>query len=374
KKMFKNLIYLILIIKFTAARFGYVPKFYGENSAIIVDTDKLWSANSNNKAVNYANKIRLPAPFSLWRHYPRYRILPPPPPLKQVLPINSWSNTKPTKPLTTITSPSTTSTTTTTSPITFTTTTTVLPISSIATPSPFLTDDEFPKELLDIAQNKLGLKSLDEIPSLSELGQLLGTNTPKETLNYIQQLTSNDEGVALMKAYIESADYTDNSGNLKNKTDDDDYYADGIGDIDETFKLNDEGLVVINDEDLNDDYNIYKETTTLKPRKPLKIIQKLKKLPKTHQTSFMERIANFMHLNNLFNKPVQKKETQTQDKKDNVISTTEISKNMISNDDFDNHTEAEITELKRETYSNSILNAPLLGTESIPFNYPVPLR
>ena len=378
---FIQLICLILIMKLTAARFGYVPKFFGENSAIIVDTDKLWLANSNNKAVNYANKIRFPAPFPLWHHYQRYRILPPPPPLhQQVLAINTWSKTKPTKPLTTTTRttiPSTTSTTTTTRPITFTTTTTVLPTSSIPSPLPSLSDDEFPKELLDIAQNKLGLKSLDEIPSLSELGLLLGTNTPKETLNYIQQLTSNDQGVALMKAYIESADYTDNSGNFKNKNDDDDYYADGIGDTDETFKLNDEGLVVIKDEDLND-YNVNEKKTILKPRKASKIIQKLRELPKTHHASFMERIANFMHLNNLFGKPVQKEETQIQDKEDNVVSTstTEISKSMISkenhasnDDDFDNQ-----TELTREMYSDSILSAPLLETNPIPFNYPVPIR
>lgn len=84
--------------------------------------------------------------------------------------------------------------------------------SNIATQSIILTKDEFPKDLLDIAQNKLGINNLDEVPSISELGELLGTDSALETIKYIREITATEEGIALVKAYIESSDYTDSTG------------------------------------------------------------------------------------------------------------------------------------------------------------------
>lgn len=365
-----------------------MPKFYGQDSAIIVDTDKSLPQTNN---VNYPNKIRMPPPFPLWRHYPRYHIIPPPPP-GQILAINTWGKTANSKPInmpttTTTTSTTTTSTTTTTTTPKPTTSTTKTMITKFPTSSPFITDDEFPSELLDIAQNKLGLKSLDEIPSISELGQLLGTTSPEETLSYIKKLTSNEQGVALMKAYIESTDYTDNSGDLsdndKDAEDDldDEEEGEDIGDIEEPVKVNDEGLIVINDADAEDDYEEEVPKPTLKPRKTPKIIQKFKELPQTHP-SLMERLANFMHLNNFFHKN-NKKQTEAEltvsTESHQIDRVTENGKKLnnksktLNKESQENQTESEIINVQ-ELKENLGLKTSILNQETIPYNYPVPIR
>lgn len=366
-----------MILKLSEARYGFVPKFYGQDSAVIVDSDKVLT-QTNQASFKYPTKLRRlpPPPFPLWRHYSRYHIIPPPPP-GQIQSIYTWpkSKTKPVQIATTTTTTSSTTTTTTPKPITTTSTT----VKSTTT-SPFITEDEFPKELLDIAQNKLGLKSLDEIPSISELGQLLGTNNPEETLNYIKQLTSNEQGVALVKAYIESTDYTDNSGDLV--TNNEDLEDEDIdGDIEEPVKVNDEGLIVITDEDSNDDYEMETEgeSTTLKPRKTSKIVNRLKQLPPA-KPGFMERVVNYMHLNNLFHKTDNNEEVVNKQEENVEIVTDNANYNVLNriteqekkisleepilDHQMDNENTNDIDESK----------TPILIREPIPFNYPVPIR
>ncbi|XP_067633536.1 uncharacterized protein link isoform X2 [Eurosta solidaginis] len=79
----------------------------------------------------------------------------------------------------------------------------------LSTDNTIYTPAEFPHDLLEIARTKLGITSLDEVPSISELAEYLGTANAEETINYIRHLTSTEQGVALIKAYLESADFTD---------------------------------------------------------------------------------------------------------------------------------------------------------------------
>ncbi|KAH8402014.1 hypothetical protein KR009_009124 [Drosophila setifemur] len=79
---------------------------------------------------------------------------------------------------------------------TTTTTTTAAPISV----------SEYPSDLLEIARTKLGLKDL---PSLEELGELIGTKSDEETIDYIRTLTSDDAGIALMKEYLDTLSFED---------------------------------------------------------------------------------------------------------------------------------------------------------------------
>ncbi|XP_036333722.1 uncharacterized protein LOC118744664 [Rhagoletis pomonella] len=78
-----------------------------------------------------------------------------------------------------------------------------------STDNTIYTAAEFPHDLLEIARSKLGLRSLDEVPSISELAEFLGTSNAEETIKYIRQLTNTDQGIELIKAYLESADFTD---------------------------------------------------------------------------------------------------------------------------------------------------------------------
>ncbi|XP_075168784.1 link [Haematobia irritans] len=408
--MFQKIFCLFLILKITEGRYGFVPKFFGQDSAIIVDTDKLMPPPSppttpstpmqqQTNSVNFPTKLRLaPPPFPLWQHFPRYHIIPPPPP-GQIISINTWSKAKFQMTKSTTTKPSTTTSTTTTTTSTTTTTTTTVkpkitstPINNFNTKSkfgidtvPFVTDDEFPRELLDIAQNKLGLKSLDEIPSISELGQLLGTNSPHETLNYIKKLTANEQGVALMKAYIESTDYTDNADKTYDdeEGDDDDEEIADLGDIEEPLRINDEGLVVITtaDEDSNGDYEelnanddkteakeeILTSSVNIKNRKTPKIIKKLKEISNA-KPGLMERLVNFMHLNNLWQK-------KTTDRKTNKISE-ENNNQLNDSDDLNRMTiQGKKIEITNETQEPEIsTELPILVRDPIPYNYPVPIR
>lgn len=133
------------------ARVALTPKFFGQDSAIIVDTDK--------------TRINPRLQNALYYNFPVYKLIRP-----GAMPVTS-----------------TTSTTTTPSPAAGTG-----------------TIDEYPSDLLHLARNKLGLKSTDQLPSLSDLGELLGTGNAADTIQYIRTLTSNDQGIALMKAYLDS--------------------------------------------------------------------------------------------------------------------------------------------------------------------------
>ncbi|XP_055838262.1 uncharacterized protein LOC129906505 isoform X2 [Episyrphus balteatus] len=71
--------------------------------------------------------------------------------------------------------------------------------------------DSLPADLIEIAATKLGIRNLNEIPSLSELGDLLGTTSSEETIETIRELTATESGIDLIKAFIESSDYTDHT-------------------------------------------------------------------------------------------------------------------------------------------------------------------
>ncbi|KAM8714107.1 hypothetical protein ACLKA7_014284 [Drosophila subpalustris] len=144
----------LAVLNCISGRMLMMPKFYGRDSAIIVDTDKSLQSKFNPKLQN-----------ALYYNIPMYKLFQP-------------GNGAPT--------------------VTTTTTTTAAPIG--------LTE-EYPSDLLYIARNKLGLKRLKQLPSIRELGELLGTGNAEETINYIRALTSNEQGIALMKAYLGSVDY-----------------------------------------------------------------------------------------------------------------------------------------------------------------------
>lgn len=140
-----------------------MPKFYGQDSAIIVDTDKSLQSKLNPKLHN-----------ALYYNIPVYKLFKP-------------GNGAPT-----VTS----------------TTTTAAPIGLV---------EEYPSDLLNMARNKLGLRRLDQLPSLSDLGELLGTGNAEETIKYIRALTSNDQGIALMRAYLGSLDYDQSESEAETK-------------------------------------------------------------------------------------------------------------------------------------------------------------
>ncbi|TDG42226.1 hypothetical protein AWZ03_011364 [Drosophila navojoa] len=72
---------------------------------------------------------------------------------------------------------------------------------------------DYPKDLIDMARTKLGFKRIDQLPTLNNLGSLLGTRNDDETIKYVRSLTSTDQGIALMKAYLESTDYEPTNSN-----------------------------------------------------------------------------------------------------------------------------------------------------------------
>ncbi|EDW71419.1 uncharacterized protein link [Drosophila virilis] len=103
---------------------------------------------------------------------------------------------------------------------------------------------EYPSDVLHIARTRLGLKRMDQLPSISELGKLLGTGNADETIKYVRFLMSNDQGIELMKTYLESFDYEQaaNDNTPREKDDESDNFtnnADIDVDYDEaTSKLN----------------------------------------------------------------------------------------------------------------------------------------
>ncbi|KAH8421064.1 hypothetical protein KR222_009694 [Zaprionus bogoriensis] len=145
-QVLRLLLPLLALLHCAGARVALTPKFFGQDSAVIVDTDK---TRLNPKLQN-----------ALYYNFPVYKLINPASRVSSV--------------------PTTTTSTTTASP------------------------DEYPSDLLALARNKLGLKRTDQLPSLSELGELLGTGNAAETIKYIRTLTSNEQGIALMKAYLDS--------------------------------------------------------------------------------------------------------------------------------------------------------------------------
>lgn len=148
----------LALLNCISARVALMPKFFGQDSAIIVDTDK---TRINPKLQN-----------ALYYNFPVYKLIRP-----GSMPVTSTS-----------------------------TTTTEKPVAANI--------DEYPSDLLQLIRNKLGFKRTDQLPSLSELGELLGTGNAADTIKYIRTVISDDQNIALMKAYLnmdnESDAETDN--------------------------------------------------------------------------------------------------------------------------------------------------------------------
>ncbi|XP_068146740.1 uncharacterized protein link [Drosophila tropicalis] len=161
--MWLKFIWSLALLQFINARVAPIPKFYGQDSAIIVDTDRKLPMRMDTKLQN-----------ALYYNIPVYKLIKP------------------------VIGPT----------ITTTTTTTEAPVVSVV---------EYPSDLLYIARHKLGMK---ELPSLSDLGEMLGTSSAQETIDYIRSLTSNEQGIALMKQYLESLDYSE-AEEARNDTNDD---------------------------------------------------------------------------------------------------------------------------------------------------------
>ncbi|XP_039482782.1 PH domain-containing protein DDB_G0287875 [Drosophila santomea] len=153
----------LAMVQCIQARVSMLPRFYGQDSAIIVDINRKFPPRMDSKLQN-----------ALYYNLPVYKLIKP--------------------------------TTTTTS------TTTAAPTSG------------YPADLLDLAHNKLGLK---ELPSLEDLGEMIGTNGASETIDYIRTLTGTEEGLALMKQYLDALHFEEAEENVaeeqeKAENDDDD--------------------------------------------------------------------------------------------------------------------------------------------------------
>jgi len=152
----------LAMVQCIQARVSMLPRFYGQDSAIIVDINRKFPPRMDSKLQN-----------ALYYNLPVYKLIKP--------------------------------TTTTT------TTTTAAPTSG------------YPADLLDIAHNKLGLKDL---PNLEELGEMIGTDGASETIDYIRTLTGTEEGLALMKQYLDALHFEEaeeeNVAEEQEKAEDDD--------------------------------------------------------------------------------------------------------------------------------------------------------
>lgn len=137
-------LWILALLQCILARVPQNLRFDGQNSAIIIDTDMKMAPKMGSKLQN-----------ALYYNLPVYRMI---------------KHT--------------------------TTTTTAAPV----------TNFQYPKDLVDLARNRLGLKVL---PSLEELAELIGTNTPAETIDYIRNLTADEAGIALMKEYLATLNFED---------------------------------------------------------------------------------------------------------------------------------------------------------------------
>lgn len=208
-----------------SARVALTPKFFGQDSAIIVDTDK---TRLNPKLQN-----------ALYYNFPVYKLIRP-----GAMPVTS-----------------TTSTTTTPSPATGAG-----------------TIDDYPSDLLHLARNKLGLKSTDQLPSLNDLGELLGTGNAADTIQYIRTLISDDQGIALMKDYLASmTDYDQ---------------ADADADTDNEPEEDEE--VRYNEDDNNADIEVDYEALPVKKTKQLDTTTKAAPTQSTEQSGIMKSVNDFM--------------------------------------------------------------------------------
>ncbi|XP_022228020.2 uncharacterized protein LOC111077869 [Drosophila obscura] len=211
------------------ARVALMPKFYGQDSAVIVDAGRKLPSKLDSKLQN-----------ALYYNFPVYKLIKP--------------------------------------GVQATSTTTFAPVP---------TNTEYPSDLLEIARTKLGLKVL---PSISELGQLIGTRSNSETIDYIRSLTSNEGGIALMKEYLETLDY-ELSEDVPDSVDDDDDAgdddnamdnADVEADFDERPRLETsssattttktpemQGSLLQRFGDFMKQYSLWSETTTTTTRKPM---------------------------------------------------------------------------------------------------------
>jgi len=161
--VFMRFLWSLAMMQCIQARVAMRPLFYGQDSAIIVDINRKFPPRLDSKLQN-----------ALYYNMPVYKLI------------------KPNLPTTT------------------TTTTTAAPSS------------DYPADLVDIAHKKLGLKSL---PSIEELGEMIGTDNVRETIDYVRTLAGSDEGLALMKQYLDTLNFEqveENVAEATEKTEDDD--------------------------------------------------------------------------------------------------------------------------------------------------------
>ncbi|XP_017001180.3 uncharacterized protein link [Drosophila takahashii] len=162
--VFMRFLWSLAMMQCIHARVAMRPLFYGQDSAIIVDINRKFPPRLDSKLQN-----------ALYFNMPVYKLI------------------KPNVPTTT-------------------TTTTEAPSS------------DYPADLLDIAHNKLGLKN---IPSIEELGAMIGTDNVRETIDYVRNLAGSEEGLALMKQYLDTLNFEEaaeeeNVAEVKEAADDDD--------------------------------------------------------------------------------------------------------------------------------------------------------
>ncbi|XP_030388278.1 uncharacterized protein LOC115634589 [Scaptodrosophila lebanonensis] len=284
---------LACLLQCVSARLAFMPKFYGQDSAVIVDTDKTLPARLNPKLQN-----------ALYYNIPVYKLIKP----------AGFSPTIPT-----------------------TTTTTAVP-----TPS-----EEYPEDLLYMARNKLGLKRL-ELPSLSELGELLGTGSATETVKYIRTMTSNEQGIALMKAYLQTLDYgqsdTDADGDA-DVTDNEDEAIDGEDDN--------------NDDNSTDNANLdtdYDNLPVKQPSTKTTTTTTTTTVKPSTEGSFMQRMGDFMRNYNLWSEDSMQEASTT--------SSTPVPFKPVF----------VVPPLSAKAPVGVPLMRPLLMRRPLPYHYPIPIR
>lgn len=69
-------------------------------------------------------------------------------------------------------------------------------------------EESYPDDLLEIAYEKFGITNPKTLPPLSELGKLLETENAQETIAIIRDMIKTDEGIDLIKMFIENYEPT----------------------------------------------------------------------------------------------------------------------------------------------------------------------
>ncbi|XP_029407043.2 uncharacterized protein LOC105228426 [Bactrocera dorsalis] len=192
----------------------------------------------------------------------------------------------------------------------------------ISTGNTIYTPDEFPHDLLEIARSKLGLKSLDEVPSISELAEFLGTANATETIKYIRQMTNTEQGIALIKAYLESADFTDRTDEQRRRQQ-------------QQQQKSQQALSV---------------TTTAETKK----------------NNFLERVAAYFHIYNLW---PQRGSADAAETRKNVEQ--QLSKYIKPQLAYRKRMQVTAT---HQTHNSIAHHKPMLVRNPLPYHYPVPLR